>query len=71
MRAVVVRDGNRKIVCMGPDNGMYAPLVPDGCTKAVEEDYETLIQQHMADLAAQPKAPTIEDRIRALEQKVG
>ena len=71
MRAVVVRDGNRKIVCMGPDNGMYAPRVPDGCTKAVEEDYETLIQQHMEELAAIPKPPTIEERLAALEQKVG
>ena len=72
MNAVVVRDqATGVIVCMGPANGMYDPGVPVGCTKTVEPDYDILIQQHCAELAARPKPPSLEDRIRALEQKVG
>ena len=72
MRAVTVRDkATGKIVCMGPADGMYDPAHnPSTQTKQTEDDYEGLIVQHTADLQAQPKPPSLEERIVALEAKV-
>ena len=70
MNAIVVRDQQGKIVCMGPDNGMYDPRVPSGCTKAVEDDYDIKIQQHLAELGARPQPPTLDQRVKAIEDQL-
>ena len=72
MNAVVIRDKTTgKIVCMGPADGMYDHRCdPATQTKQTEDDYEGLIVQHTADLQAQPKPPSLEERIVALEAKV-
>ena len=61
MRAIVVREqGTHKLICFGPDNGMYDPGVPPNAYKIVEADYETV----KAEDAANQPAPV--DRRAAL-----
>lgn len=72
MRAITVRDkATGKIVACGPADGMYDPgFNPDLHTKQEEPDYERLIAEHMEDLAAQPKPPTLAEEVAALKAKV-
>ena len=71
MNAVVIRDKTtRKIVCMGPADGMYDHRCdPATQTKQIEPNYDALMAEHLAELAAQPKSPTLEERVAALEAK--
>ena len=71
MNAITVRDKiTGKMVACGPDNGMYNPGFDAALhTKQVEPNYEALIVEHCADLAAQPKPKTLEERVAALEAK--
>jgi len=60
MNAITVRDAAGKLICFGPDNGMYDPGVPVGCVKAIEPDYEA----GMAEWQAQ-QAPLQYQQLRA------
>ena len=64
MNAIVVRNLDGSIRHMGPADGNYDPSVPAGCTKAVESGYETLIQQHLAELRA-AQGPSWATRVNA------
>lgn len=44
MRAITIRR-NGALLCFGPENGMYNPRTPDGCTRAVEPDYDTVFAE--------------------------
>ena len=72
MKALTVRDiATGKIVCMGPENGQYDPgHNPATQTKQVEDEYDTLIAQHLAELAALPKPLTMEQELAILKTKV-
>ena len=66
MNAIVVRNPDGSIRHMGPENGMYDPGVPVGCTKAVEADYDALITTHLAELRAS-RGPTWQERVDAAQ----
>lgn len=59
MKAITIRQHNI-LVCFGPDNGMYDPGIPDGCTKAIEPAYEAVLAEWQAQ-----QAPTQYQRLRA------
>ena len=73
MNAITVRDkATGKMVACGPANGMYDPHYNRATqTKQEEPDYDSLIAQHLAELAALPKPRTLEERVAALESKTG
>lgn len=60
MKAVTIRDTLNNLICFGPDNGMYDPGVPDGMTKQVEDDYEAIKLEYIANLPPQQTKEEIE-----------
>jgi hypothetical protein len=71
MKVITIRDGVGTLVAFGPDNGMYEPVVPVGCVKAVERDYEPVKAEWLAKVILEPKPKTIEERVSALERAPG
>lgn len=74
MKAITIRDkATGKLVACGPANGMYDPRVNALQTKQEEPDYETLMVQHLAELAALLPAKSeidlLKERLTALEAK--
>lgn len=48
MKAITVRDSGGKLICFGPDNGMYDPSMngkPAGAVKTVESDYQAVYDE--------------------------
>ena len=51
MQAQVVRNAQSKIVGFGPHDGNVDLGLPDGCTKAIEPDYEAILAEWKAQQA--------------------
>lgn len=61
MKAITIRkDG--KLLCFGPDNGMYEPGVPDGAINGIEDDYDVVQAEFIANL---PPIPTKDELDKA------
>ena len=60
MQAQVVRNAQSKLVGFGPHDGNVDLGLPDGCTKAIEPDYEAVLAEWQAQ-----QAPTQYQRLRA------
>ena len=52
MNAIVIRNADGSIRCMGPHDGNYEPNVPQGCIRTIELHYDALIVDELARLQA-------------------
>ncbi len=70
MNAIVIRDGSGALVAFGPDNGMYQPVTPAGCTLTNEKSYDA-VKVEATGLFVQPVDPfqDLKERVAGLEAK--